>query len=152
MGINRRQYERIPVSIGIVLDFSTGTREARISDLSLGGCFVDSIAKVVGGEFLSLKLTVAGKTFRLQGEIVYVYPNVGFGLRFTDLTENDRVLLEELFIANGGKPSPHSVPAAEKEIVAEEKPPELQAAAADMELTPFEILQKSIQDALKPPK
>jgi CheY-like chemotaxis protein len=104
-----RQSERVPVSLEIVLEFASGSgkRDARISDLSMGGCFVDSIAQVSEGETVALQVHLPmGLWAQLYGEVVYCSPGFGFGLRFTRLAEEERILLEQVITAHGGKPSP----------------------------------------------
>src|SRR5687767_1987125 len=98
---NLRRYERFSVSLSVVLDFTSGKREARISDISMGGCFIDSIASVREGEQISFKINFpAGHTAVIFGEVVYVYPGIGFGLRFVHFTETERKLLEQIILQN----------------------------------------------------
>lgn len=150
MTSDKRQCERVSVSIGIVLDFSSGTREARVSDLSLSGCFVDSIAKVSAGEILSFQITLSPeKILKLSGEVVYVYPNVGFGLRFVHLTGEDSASLEEIFVVHGGKHVSRSGSLPKKESVVEKAPLENLKSSDNAEKTSFEQLKNSIQDSLK---
>lgn len=100
-----RQYKRYPISLEIVLDFSSGKREARISDLSMHGCFVDIIVSVCEGETVFFRLRLpTGQWLELSGEVIYYLPNFGFGIRFTDLLEEKQKLLEHLILAHGGEP------------------------------------------------
>lgn len=116
MGDNRRRNERINIPLEIVMESSSGKRECRISDLSIGGCFVDSIATVTDGESLTLMLHVSkGQWLKLSGKVVYLYPGLGFGLRFIGLAKEEQILLEQVITAHGGKPSPRQNPAIEKE-------------------------------------
>jgi hypothetical protein len=149
---NRRQYERISVSIGIVLGFSSGSREARISDLSMGGCFVDTIAEVAGGEFLSFKLPQAEQTVKLSGEVAYVYPRIGFGLRFINLTEADRILLEQIIQAYGGKPVRNSSPVIEPAVISVKEESKQAESLVNIKKPSFDELKKSIQEMLEHPK
>jgi len=100
---NPRQNERISISLTVVLDSTSGKREARISDVSMGGCFIDSIATVREGETLSFNLSLStGLSDKLYGEIVYVYPGIGFGLRFTGLTVAQRMLIKQIILEKSG--------------------------------------------------
>ena len=54
--IDKREHERKQLFAETTLEFSSGKYEARISDISLGGCYVDSIASVVEGEIITLSL------------------------------------------------------------------------------------------------
>ena len=89
----------------IVLGFSSGNREARVSDLSLGGCFVDCILEVPEGETTTFELRLpTGKTLNMTGEIAYSMPGFGFGLRFTSATASQTAALEEAIKSHGGSP------------------------------------------------
>jgi hypothetical protein len=103
---NRRQSERINIPLEIVLESTSGKRDSRISDLGLGGCFVDSIANVVDGEVLKIILRLpGGQELKLAGAVVYIYPGFGFGLRFINPTIEQQDWLEQVIVAHGGKPS-----------------------------------------------
>ena len=98
-----RQHNRIAVPMEIVLEFSSGKRQGRISDLSVGGCFVDGIAAVQEGDTVFFKLGAESDQWeRMSGEVVYVMPGIGFGLRFTDLTLEQNMRLTETVMANSG--------------------------------------------------
>src|ERR1044072_2618507 len=111
-----RQCERIPVSLDVVLELSSGKREARVSDISRGGCFVDTIIDVPEGEviFFSLKVP-GGEWVRLSGKIAHCFPGIGFGLSFIlPLTEEQRTHVFRLIFAQGGKLSGYVDPGSEK--------------------------------------
>ncbi len=85
---DKREHERKQFFAEATLEFSSGKYQARVSDISLGGCYVDSIASVVDGEAISLTLAVgSGEAMRFAGVVAYVLAGFGFGVRFTDLTE-----------------------------------------------------------------
>lgn len=101
---NLRQNERITLSLEIVLDRSSSKREARIKDLSLGGCFVESLTPVTKGETVVFKVHFpTGKLSMLNGEVVNVFANKGFSLCFTVLTEEEENLIEQIISAHKGK-------------------------------------------------
>jgi len=100
-----RNYKRFPISLEIVLTFSSGKREARISDLSRGGCYVDIIVNVSEGETIDFRLqTATGEWMDLTGEVIYYLPNFGFGIRFTNLSEENQKLIEQIITDHGGDP------------------------------------------------
>jgi hypothetical protein len=89
----------------IVLAFASGNRDARVSDLSLGGCFVDTIQEVDEGETIRFELKLhSGLWLKLQGRIVYSMPGIGFGIRFENLSEEQIAMIEETIELHGGKP------------------------------------------------
>ena len=84
-----REHERYPHFIEIVLESASGKREARISDISVGGCFIDSIAGVFVTESISFVVKADdGQIIDFIGEVTYIFPGIGFGVRFTDLSED----------------------------------------------------------------
>jgi hypothetical protein len=94
---NNRKNERTAVALETVLEWSSGKRETRISDLSLGGCFVDSTFSPHVNDVVILKVQVLpGEWLKLSGEVVYVYPGIGFGVRFTLISDEERLLLEKI--------------------------------------------------------
>ncbi len=98
-----RKYTRLHIPLEVEMDFSSGAREARISDLSIGGCFVDSILNVDEGERVSFIIRLsAQESLSLSGDIVYSMPGIGFGIRFDELTEEQRFHLEHLILKHGG--------------------------------------------------
>lgn len=88
MADERRTHQRVPVLLDIVWEGTTGKYEARTSDISLGGCFIDTIGQVILGEMIGFKLRLPGGGWiELQGEVSTVFPNVGFGVRFTQASD-----------------------------------------------------------------
>ena len=80
-----------------MLESASGKREARISDLSVGGCFVDTIMTVRPGEVVSLSGTLdSGESFQLRGKVVYVMDGFGFGVSFVELSEDSKELVERI--------------------------------------------------------
>ncbi|MBK9163269.1 MAG: PilZ domain-containing protein [Acidobacteria bacterium] len=82
-----RQQNRVSYVVEIILDSSVGRRSSRISDLSLGGCYVESIASYREGEEVAFELRSGETELRFTGEVAYVLEGFGFGLKFTDLGE-----------------------------------------------------------------
>jgi hypothetical protein len=81
-----RLHERTSVAIDAVLESSSGLRESRISDLSMGGCYVESMTSFCPGEPVAFDLIdTAGGSVGFTGEVAYVLEGFGFGLRFTNI-------------------------------------------------------------------
>jgi hypothetical protein len=92
-----REQERVSFFVEVVLESASGKREARISDLSLGGCFIDSIALMTEGESVAFELLrEGGQLVRFTGRVTYVLPGVGFGVRFTNISEDQQAFLEQV--------------------------------------------------------
>jgi hypothetical protein len=100
-----RKQQRTSVSLEVILEFASGRRMSRLSDLSLGGCYVDSIVAAREGEKVSLSIKIGeGEWMGLNAEVAYVFAGGGFGLRFLDLSETDISLLEHTILTHGGNP------------------------------------------------
>lgn len=98
-----RQHDRVMAPLSVVLDCSSGKREVRVTDLSVGGCYVDSIAGVQPNEPVGIKLSLPhGRTEEIFGTVVYVHDGIGFGVQFNDMTREQRTVLEQLILLNGG--------------------------------------------------
>ena len=92
---DRRTEPRIPVNLDVIWEASAGLYGARTSDLSLGGCFVDSVGRVVEGERIKFKMILPhGEWVQIEGIVAYQYPMVGFGVRFINMTEEVRAKLD----------------------------------------------------------
>jgi len=83
-----RKHERSQYLNEVVLEWASGRREARISDLSLGGCFVDTIVTIRPGDEVVIKGTLGGAAeLELKGKVAYVMDGFGFGMSFDDLSD-----------------------------------------------------------------
>lgn len=83
---DKRKFDRKTFFAEALLEFSAGRSNARISEISLGGCFVDSIASVMEGDPLSLTISAGSAgSQHFDGEIAYTLPGFGFGIRFKSL-------------------------------------------------------------------
>jgi hypothetical protein len=83
-----RQDERVTYYTETTLECSSGKRDVRISDLSRGGCYIDSIATVQEGEIVSFDIVVPpGVRLKFQGEVAYIVSGMGFGVRFVSMND-----------------------------------------------------------------
>ena len=100
------QHDPVTVSLDVVWQGSSGKQDARMSEISMEGCFIDS--RVQGralGDIVEFKVHLpSGLWVSLQGELVTEDYPIGFGLRFTSLTDGDKRLLAEVVVAHGGDP------------------------------------------------
>ena len=94
---NRRSEDRIPTNLSARWGGLTGDHEARIEDLSLGGCFVNTTGRVDVGEIIGVEIKLPnGDWLPLRGEVVSYQVGIGFGLLFTFLTEDEEETLRDL--------------------------------------------------------
>ena len=93
----RRLHPRVPLSLTVVWEGTGGKYEARTSDISASGCFVDSIGQVALGELISFKLQMpAGDWLEVQAQVTNPLPPAGFGVRFESLSDHEQKRLEAL--------------------------------------------------------
>ncbi len=64
---------------------ASGNSSARFSDLSVSGCYVDSLATPAQGERLRVQLHLPQGPLSVEAKVVYVEHHRGFGLCFVDL-------------------------------------------------------------------
>jgi hypothetical protein len=98
-----RKEDRYTYLKEVELEFSSGRRSARISDISAGGCYIDTIAQVPVGENLRMYISAAdGNSMEFNGRVAYVLEGFGFGIEFTDLTDAHRAFLAKLLASASG--------------------------------------------------
>lgn len=98
-----REQERITYLAETTLECMSGLRKARISDLSVGGCYIDSIAEVSVGEEISFELRLpSGESVPVRGRVAYVLGGNGFGVSFTSLPDESRKIVEQMVDGSTG--------------------------------------------------
>ena len=76
------------------------THEARVDDVSLSGCFVNTYGRVEPDEEIDLQIELpSGEWLSLTGRVASYQPGVGFGMAFSSLSAENLATLEDL-IAN----------------------------------------------------
>jgi hypothetical protein len=100
-----RENERVNLTQSVELDCASGKREVRVTDLSTGGCYVDSISPVNADEIVGLRFMLPhGRSEQIFATVVYVHQGIGFGVQFNDMTREQRTVLEQLILLHGGRP------------------------------------------------
>lgn len=96
-GRDRRRANRYGVSIEVFWESLAGRQTGMISDISTEGCFVLCTGDVEDGENVKIQIPLmSGEVIELWGEIVSHVFEMGFGLRFVELGDNERLFLERL--------------------------------------------------------
>jgi Tfp pilus assembly protein PilZ len=92
----RRRHERIKVTFFIHWGFdAVCSRQARITSLSVGGCFVQTADAAETGQRVFLRMALPEERV-LPGEVRYHMPEIGFGLMFVDMTVEERQIIQSL--------------------------------------------------------
>ena len=97
MNKERRTDQRVPLNLPASYDGLSGVHEAKIEDISMGGCFVNARGQVEPGEIITVELkTPSGEWLQLRGEVTSCQPGIGFGLVFSFLTDEEERTLQQL--------------------------------------------------------
>lgn len=93
---DRRKNPRLSVSLNAMWDSSTEAHSARITDLSEGGCYLDSVGEVRRGEIVGFRILLPDEDWLyLEGEVRH-HSTDGFGVQFVDLNEEQTEKLKLL--------------------------------------------------------
>src|SRR6185295_6218394 len=97
MGKERRGSRRKRILLEARWESLSRRHEARVDDVSLGGCFVNTYAPVELGEYINLEIQLpSGEWLPVRGQVVSYQPGVGFGMAFTALTAKKAARMKEL--------------------------------------------------------
>ena len=83
--VERRRGPRYPVTATVeAVDLKSGTRtQARTSDLSRGGCYVDTTSPFPVETTVKMRLRKDTRSFEVEARVVYSLVGMGMGLAFT---------------------------------------------------------------------
>jgi PilZ domain-containing protein len=94
---NRRRDERVSLNLPAKWEGFSGKHEARIEDVSLGGCFVNTPGRVDEGEIVGVEIKLpSGEWLPLRGKVVSYQEGIGFGLLFSFMTPKQEEALRKL--------------------------------------------------------
>jgi hypothetical protein len=85
----------LPVEWGLTKRYEY---QGKIVSLSSGGCLLETAAvQPLYGKRIFIRLPLPNKDFsELQGEVAYFLRDVGFGVQFSELTDDDKSILRLL--------------------------------------------------------
>lgn len=93
----KRSDQRVVVNLPTKWRGVTGMHEGRIEDLSINGCFVNTVGAVDVGEIVSLLIKLpSDQWLTLRGKVMTSQQMVGFGLSFSILDDKEQQALAEL--------------------------------------------------------
>lgn len=103
-GQERREAERYAVDIEVEWEGSVGRKPGSVSDISLNGCFVMCSGEVDDGERVKIFLPISdGMKVEFRGEVTNHVLEIGFALRFVEVTPAQSQFLNKLIDNNQGK-------------------------------------------------
>jgi hypothetical protein len=92
----KRRYERVRLSLNVNWGL-TGqcANDGRVTSISLGGCFLQTSFKLLIDQVVFLRLSLRTEHI-LRCRVRYTLLQVGSGIEFVELTEEDRAAVREL--------------------------------------------------------
>ncbi len=87
MDQKQRRSPRHPfIASAELLETNSGSRmSTRISDLSLGGCYVDTVNPLPEGAAVELKIFTQTHSFEAPATVVYSHAHLGMGMQFREV-------------------------------------------------------------------
>lgn len=96
MSGERRNSVRKKVLLEAIWESMSRTHEARVDDVSLSGCFVNTYGHVELNESVNLQILLpSGEWLPLRGQVATYQPGVGFGMFFTALSVKETLALRQ---------------------------------------------------------
>jgi len=97
---DRRGYRRLKVSVPVELNLEGSETPIRgaTSDLSAGGCYIETMFPFPSGTVLDMKLQLEN-TLLVAATVVTCDPQVGNGIQFTRMLPEDREELQSFLDA-----------------------------------------------------
>jgi hypothetical protein len=97
MDSERRRAPRYPIiaDAEITEIVSDAKLSARTSDLSVGGCFLEMLNPSPDGTEIRVRISHANTTFTALGRVVFLFPNMGMGVMFTNVDANQQAVLQK---------------------------------------------------------
>jgi hypothetical protein len=88
----------------------------RCSDLSVGGCYLDTLAPFSVGAQLRIEIHHDSREFQAKGVVAYAHTSLGMGIMFTEIKDESREILRYWIADLSGEPlappEPVKAPAA----------------------------------------
>jgi hypothetical protein len=136
---NRRNGQRHPCAgVADVLQDGKRTGWGKVTDISLSGCYIETVHPYSPGAEVMLRLTLAGTQLEVGARVVWTTPQVGMGMAFLIVSADERIKIAEM---NDEIAAAYAMPAVQAAT-----DPQLGAGAIHIETAAAaEILPKIIQ-------
>ena len=100
--IDRRKHPRYPVHGGGAELRQQGVDAriwARLTDISLGGCYLEIMSPLPVLTYVNLDLTLKEQHVLAKGQVVVSHPHFGMGIQYIELSAADQQMLESWLAA-----------------------------------------------------
>jgi hypothetical protein len=120
--VERRSQPRYPLTAAATsVELTSGARlDARTTDVSVEGCYVDAMNPFPTGTVIHLRLMKDGKSFLTDATVEYCAVGMGMGLRFTAVAPEGHLTLEKWIHEVGGEVPPETYALEQDERVLSE--------------------------------
>lgn len=121
----RRRHSRYPfTATAEIVEANSQTRiQGRTSDLSRGGCYVDSPCRFPAGSVVKMRLTKEMRSFEAQAKVAYSLDGMGMGVKFTAADPKQLSTLEKWMAELSGELQPRpELPQPSDQSCAERRP------------------------------
>ena len=101
-GAERRRYPRVRAKIPVEIHSDQGTTASRTAtdEISLCGCYVETMFTLDIGAKVVLTFSVNNEQLRTTAVVAMRYPQVWNGCDFVDMTPEDRLKLNDFIVAS----------------------------------------------------
>ena len=89
----RRTSDRKKLIVDVKFAGGDATGIANTRDIGIGGLYMTTSAQLENGTPIAMRITIAGRQVALDGVVAYIDPGQGVGVRFQNLSDEDRDLL-----------------------------------------------------------
>lgn len=97
MDSDRRENNRIAVSLEVKFDGVAQSSGTRISDISAEGCYIETMAYFEVDDIITLEIKMpTGNWLSLKGKIKFRHPNLGLGISFLELSQSELDVVSSL--------------------------------------------------------
>jgi hypothetical protein len=91
---DRRQFDRSRLIVDVHFDGADSTGVASTKDISPGGLYLSTQTNIPVGTTLALRIPLGNQHVVVKGEVVYSNPGEGVGVKFRELSDETRSLIE----------------------------------------------------------
>ena len=100
-GAERRRYPRVKAKIPVEIHLDQNTTASRTAtdEVSLCGCYIETMFTLDIGAKVALAFSVNGEQLRTTAVVATRYPQVGNGFDFVDMKPEDRLKLNDFIVA-----------------------------------------------------
>ena len=97
MRYERRAHHRVPTKLTVLWDGLLTNNYALMTDVSPGGCYINSAGRVSLDEQIRVETILASQAhLLLEGSVAHREWPLGFGLRFEQLTDEKAALISQV--------------------------------------------------------